>query len=176
MDMGVCQSTMQLILTRATLMLTKAFTNYFYLSGRQYWHMHLIKKLTNLHVHLTKVIFNIKQMQTCTPNFNWVFGLFQVYGILILTLHLDIFIVMRLLCVYNLKSQMRCYQQWNKTRVTKSYKYRHHCAQYHITWLQIQTQYCFKCKFCINVIYFLNPTNDDYKEWCVLIYCYIGWI
>jgi hypothetical protein len=120
MDTGICQSTMQLILTWATLILTKAFTNYFYLSGRQYWDMRLIKKLTNLQVHLTDVIFHIKQTQTCTPNFNWVFGLFQVDGILILTLHLDIFIVMKLLCLYNLKSQMRCYQQWIKTRVTKN--------------------------------------------------------
>ena len=144
-------------------MLFKDFTTCFYLNGRQYWDMHLIKKLTNLHVYFTDSIFHIKQIEICTPNFNWGFGLFQVDGILILTLHLDIFIVMKLLCVYNLRSQMRCYQQWNKTRVTQSYKYRHHCAQYHMTWLQIQTKYCFKCKLYINVIYFLNPTNDDHK-------------
>jgi hypothetical protein len=32
------------------------------------------------------------------------------------------------------------YQQGNKTRVKESYKYRRHCAQYHMTWLQIQTK------------------------------------
>jgi hypothetical protein len=40
-------------------------------------------------------------------------------------LHLDIFIVLVLLGVYNLITEMRDYQHVNKTRVKQSYKYRH---------------------------------------------------
>ena len=53
-------------------------------------------------------------------------------------LHLDIFIVLVLLGVYNFISQMWYYQQENKTPVKQSYKYRHYCDRHHVTRLLIQ--------------------------------------
>ena len=53
-------------------------------------------------------------------------------------LHLDIFIVLVLLGVYNLITEMRDYQHINKTRGQQSYKNRHDCDRHHMPRLQIQ--------------------------------------
>ena len=51
---------------------------------------------------------------------------------------MGIFVVLMLFDVLNFISQIQGYQEENKIRVTKSYKYRHHCARHNITRLQIQ--------------------------------------
>ena len=53
-------------------------------------------------------------------------------------LHLDIFIVLVVLGVYNVISQMLDYPHANKTRVKQSHEYRRYYDRHHVTRLQKQ--------------------------------------